>query len=61
MVFISFVSIRPKSSNCNRNVVHYANTAHLIDMFTAAQIRNYRLRVYTDRYGYLSNDGTAVD
>ncbi|GJJ11530.1 hypothetical protein Clacol_005763 [Clathrus columnatus] len=28
--------------------VHFANTAHLIDMFTAAQIRDYRLRIYTD-------------
>lgn len=31
-------------------VVHFANTAHLIDMFTKAHIRKYRFRMFTDRY-----------
>ena len=30
--------------------VHYANSAHLLDMFTAAQVRNFRFRMFTDRY-----------
>jgi dipeptidyl aminopeptidase B len=29
--------------------VHYANTAHLLDMFTKAHIRNFRFRMFTDR------------
>ncbi|KAG2359215.1 dipeptidyl peptidase IV N-terminal region-domain-containing protein [Suillus spraguei] len=28
--------------------VHYANTAHLLDMFTEAQVRNFRFRMFTD-------------
>lgn len=28
--------------------VHYANSAHLLDMFTRAQIRNFRFRMFTD-------------
>lgn len=28
--------------------VHYQNSAHLLDMFTAAKIRNYRFRMFTD-------------
>lgn len=30
--------------------VHYANSAHLLDMFTKAQVRNFRFRMFTDRY-----------
>lgn len=30
--------------------VHYANSAHLLDMFTKAQVRKYRFRMFTDRY-----------
>ncbi|KAG6879049.1 hypothetical protein C0992_005538 [Termitomyces sp. T32_za158] len=29
--------------------VHYANSAHLLDMFTEAQVRNFRFRMFTDR------------
>lgn len=29
--------------------VHYANSAHLLDMFTRAQIRRFRFRMFTDR------------
>ena len=29
--------------------VHYANSAHLLDMFTAQKIRNFRFRMFTDR------------
>lgn len=29
--------------------VHYANTAHLLDMFTQAKVRNFRFRMFTDR------------
>lgn len=29
--------------------VHFAHSAHLLDMLTAAQIRNFRFRMFTDR------------
>jgi dipeptidyl aminopeptidase len=29
--------------------VHYANSAHLLDMFTRGRIRNFRFRMFTDR------------
>jgi dipeptidyl aminopeptidase len=29
--------------------VHYANTAHLLDLFVKEQVRNYRFRMFTDR------------
>ena len=29
--------------------VHYANSAHLLDMFTREQVRNFRFRMFTDR------------
>lgn len=29
--------------------VHFANTAHLLDMFTQERIRNFRFRMFTDR------------
>ncbi len=30
--------------------VHFANSAHLLDMFTQYQVRNFRFRMFTDRY-----------
>jgi dipeptidyl aminopeptidase len=30
--------------------VHYANSAHLLDMFTEANVRNFRFRMFTDRF-----------
>jgi hypothetical protein len=30
--------------------VHYANSAHLLDMLTREKVRNYRFRMFTDRY-----------
>lgn len=30
--------------------VHFANSAHLLDMFTAAKVRNFRFRMFTDRW-----------
>ena len=30
--------------------VHYANSAHLLDMLTREQVRNFRFRMFTDRY-----------
>jgi len=30
--------------------VHYANSAHLLDMFTQEQVRGFRFRMFTDRY-----------
>ncbi len=30
--------------------VHYANSAHLLDMLTRDQVRNFRFRMFTDRY-----------
>lgn len=29
--------------------VHYANSAHLLDMLTAEQVRGFRFRMFTDR------------
>ena len=29
--------------------VHYANSAHLLDMFTRERVRGYRFRMFTDR------------
>lgn len=29
--------------------VHYANSAHLLDMLTKDQVRNFRFRMFTDR------------
>jgi dipeptidyl aminopeptidase len=29
--------------------VHFANSAHLLDMFTKEHIRNYQFRMFTDR------------
>jgi dipeptidyl aminopeptidase/acylaminoacyl peptidase len=29
--------------------VHFANSAHLLDMFTKARVRNFRFRMFTDR------------
>lgn len=29
--------------------VHYANSAHLLDMFTQEQVRSFRFRMFTDR------------
>lgn len=34
--------------------VHFANSAHLLDMFTQAQVRNFRFRMFTDRCVYFS-------
>ena len=30
--------------------VHYANSAHLLDMFTQQGVRDFRFRMFTDRY-----------
>ena len=30
--------------------VHFANSAHLLDMFTSNKIRKFRFRMFTDRY-----------
>jgi hypothetical protein len=30
--------------------VHYANSAHLLDMFTQGHVRNFRFRMFTDRF-----------
>ncbi|KAJ3513436.1 hypothetical protein NMY22_g15040 [Coprinellus aureogranulatus] len=37
--------------------VHYANSAHLLDMFTKAQVRNYRFRMFTDSDHSISRRG----
>lgn len=34
--------------------VHLAHSAHLLDMFTEAQVRNFRFRMFTDRSPSLS-------
>ncbi len=30
--------------------VHFANSAHLLDMLTAAKVRDFRFRMFTDRF-----------
>jgi len=42
--------------------VHYANSAHLLDMFTKGQVRNFRFRMFTDRFdkGILSRSTTLT-
>ena len=30
--------------------VHFANSAHLLDMFTSNHIRNFQFRMFMDRY-----------
>lgn len=30
--------------------VHYANSAHLLDMLTTEKVRDFRFRMFTDRY-----------
>lgn len=30
--------------------VHFANSAHLLDMFVQEKVRNYRFRMFTDRF-----------
>ncbi|KAH0583152.1 hypothetical protein H2248_011035 [Termitomyces sp. 'cryptogamus'] len=37
--------------------VHYANSAHLLDMFTQAQVRNFRFRMFTDSDHSISRRG----
>ncbi|KAI0315043.1 dipeptidyl aminopeptidase [Amylostereum chailletii] len=37
--------------------VHFANSAHLLDMFTKARIRNYRFRMFTDSDHGISKRG----
>jgi len=37
--------------------VHYANTAHLLDMFVKEQVRNYRFRMFTDSDHSISRRG----
>lgn len=41
--------------------VHYANSAHLLDMFTREQVRNFRFRMFTDRCVLGSCRGRLVD
>lgn len=45
----SFQSANVPPCPCERMVVHFANSAHLLDMFTAAQVRRFRFRMFTDR------------
>ncbi|KAF5386417.1 hypothetical protein D9757_006636 [Collybiopsis confluens] len=37
--------------------VHFANSAHLLDMFTKAQVRNFRFRMFTDSDHSISRRG----
>jgi dipeptidyl aminopeptidase len=37
--------------------VHYANSAHMLDMLTQAQIRNFRFRMFTDSDHSMSKRG----
>ena len=32
--------------------VHYANSAHLLDMLTQEKVRGFRFRMFTDRYAF---------
>ena len=31
--------------------VHFSNSAHLLDMLTKEKVRDFRFRMFTDRYG----------
>ncbi len=46
LVLVQSANVPPTSL---RLVVHFANSAHLLDMFTAAQVRRFRFRMFTDR------------
>lgn len=37
--------------------VHFANSAHLLDMLTAARVRNFRFRMFTDSDHSISRRG----
>lgn len=37
------------SDDTARSAVHFANTAHLLDMFTVHRVRKFRFRMFTDR------------
>lgn len=37
--------------------VHFANSAHLLDMLTAARVRNFRFRMFTDSDHSVSRRG----
>ena len=43
------LSVLMRRTLCVRLTVHFANSAHLLDMFTAAHIRRFRFRMFTDR------------
>ena len=32
--------------------VHFANSAHLLDMLTKARVRRFQFRMFTDRYAH---------
>lgn len=34
------------------SAVHFANSAHLLDMLTQAKVRGFRFRMFTDRFVY---------
>lgn len=36
--------------------VHFANSAHLLDMFTQAEVRGFKFRMFTDRSVHLILD-----
>ena len=40
--------------------VHYANSAHLLNMFTADQMRGFRFRMFSDRCALLWKWSTSV-
>ncbi len=37
--------------------VHFANSAHLLDMFTQSKVRGFRFRMFTDRLVYTALGG----
>lgn len=42
-------------------IVHFANSAHLLDMLTQSQVRGFRFRMFTDRFVYPSLPQVRLD
>jgi hypothetical protein len=53
MIMVSFqpnnMSFGKAARLLRRPIVHFANSAHLLDMFTQAHVRDFRFRMFTDR------------
>lgn len=54
MIMVSSITaVRLNRAHDLHYVVHFANSAHLLDMLTQSQVRGFRFRMFTDRFVYL--------